>query len=156
MHTVDMMNYRHLTVTETIKWQITGVSETWTVKNIVANLASFEQVVVDIPKSTQTRNTTSYFERFIYRDGKFNDEEVAKPSQSTFKQIHEKYESAYAEAMDVLSHFASGWKSQVADLAHYPQHNHTNLRIFAWTHSIPISVTNAYEPLFVATKINYL
>ena len=156
MQAVDMMNYGHLTVTETIKWQIAGISETWTVKNIVTNLASFEQAVVDLLRSTTTRNTTFYFEQLINRDGKFNDEEVAKPSQSTFKQIIEKYESAYVEAVDVLSHFTSDWNSQVANLALYTQQIYTNLRIFAWTHSIGITISTAYEPLFALGDINYL
>jgi uncharacterized damage-inducible protein DinB len=125
MHAVDMMKYGHLTILgaidglETDKWQVAGVCGVWSVKDIIAHLASFEQALVDILKSTLPGNTPADFERFINRDGKFNDEEVAKRSQKTVQQVLKEYESAHAEAMDVLSSIPSDQLRQTGALAWY-------------------------------------
>ncbi len=54
MNTVDILRYGHLTVIRTLDgvaledWDTPGVCGWWSVKNIIAHLASFEHVLVEV------------------------------------------------------------------------------------------------------------
>ena len=125
MHANDMMKYGHLTVLGAIKdldeskWEASGVCGVWSVKDIIAHLASYEIALIDILNSVLTGKSTPYIERFINPDGKFNDEEVAKRSQKSVEQVLEEYKSAHAEAVDVLSRIPAEQFRQNGVLAWY-------------------------------------
>lgn len=81
MNINDVIKYGHKTVLAAVEglpddvWQAPGVG-VWSVKDIVAHLASFELVLVDVLRSLQGGGNTPYLDAF--RAGGFNDPQVAK------------------------------------------------------------------------------
>ena len=57
MNAIDILKYGHQTVLQTLNgfpttaWDTTGTCGEWSVKDIIAHLASYELVLVDILKS---------------------------------------------------------------------------------------------------------
>jgi len=86
MNMLDVLKYGHRTMMNTLDglpeadWETGGVCGVWSVKNILAHLASYEEVLIDV-LTTLTDETgeasTHTFDRYKSTGRAFNDEEVA-------------------------------------------------------------------------------
>lgn len=84
MNARDNLKYGHLTVLRTIEglpeaeWETPGVCGVWSVREIIAHLASFEHVLVDVLASSLDGGPTPYLDRYTGESIHFNDSEVAR------------------------------------------------------------------------------
>lgn len=108
MNTGDVLKYGHLTVLQAVDglgetdWYTPGVCGVWSVKEIVAHLASFEQVLVDLFKSLLGNSDTPTLDRFRQAGVSFNDDEVTLRRDRTAGQVMAEYNRAYEEAAGLL------------------------------------------------------
>ncbi|TMC18456.1 MAG: DinB family protein, partial [Chloroflexi bacterium] len=89
MNGVDILKYGHLTVLQTIDgfpesaWDTSGACGVWSVKDIIAHLASYEHVLVDVLTTFVDGGLTPSLTLFLESGGQFNDSEVAARKDKT-------------------------------------------------------------------------
>jgi hypothetical protein len=105
MNLADILKYGHQTVVDTVdglpedQWEKTGVCGQWSVKDIVAHLASFEHILTDVLNGFLGGGPTPYLERWSSKT--FNDDEVAARRRQTPAQVLAEYTDAYAKNMSL-------------------------------------------------------
>jgi hypothetical protein len=112
MNANDVLKYGHLTVLRTIEglpnkeWQTPGVCGVWSVKEIIAHLASFEYVLVDVLNSFLSGGETPYLMKYVSQHITFNDSEVAlRQGQSPAETLAE-YNDTQAQTMALMAQIA--------------------------------------------------
>ena len=84
MNAVDVVRYGHYFVLESIdgvpaeQWETPGVCGIWSVKDILAHLASFEHVLVEAFLSLVEDSSTPTMDRFVAVMQRFNVDEVSR------------------------------------------------------------------------------
>ena len=92
MNADDVLKYGHLTVLGAIdglapeQWEIPGACGVWSIKDIVAHLASYELVLADICSAYLDAGTTSCTDLFREEGAAFNDRQVEQRRGQTAKQ----------------------------------------------------------------------
>lgn len=107
MNTLDILKYGHLTVLRSLEavpqseWQRPGVCGVWSIRDIVAHLASYEQMLLEIlagfvgedrPTPALTRMTTE-------GPQVFNDYEVEQRQTLTPAEVLAEYKDMYDQVM---------------------------------------------------------
>jgi hypothetical protein len=107
VNAVDVLKYGHLTVLNTLEgvpeseWQTAGVCGVWSVKDIVAHLASFEHVLIDVLSTFLGNGGTPYLDEF--RDSaEFNDAHVARRQQKSTTEVLDEYKETQAQTMSMI------------------------------------------------------
>ena len=109
MNAVDILKYGHQTALQATEgfpegeWKTAGACGVWSVKDIIAHLASYEEVLVDILSTFIGRHPTPYLDRFIELGGQFNDTEVEKRKGRTVREILDEFNDAYAQVMSLAA-----------------------------------------------------
>lgn len=103
MHPLDVLHYGHHTVMRTLKAfpedevETPGACGYWSVKDIIAHLASFEQVLSEAAAEMRGHKPTPTLD--LFRSGQdFNDREVEARGQQTFEETLEEYIDNYERA----------------------------------------------------------
>ena len=110
MNANDVLKYGHGTVMQAIEgldaaeWETGGVCGVWSVKNIIAHLASYELVLAEVlssfqhdpaqPGASPGTSATPMLNAFVDPSGQFNDTQVALRNYSHTEVLAE-YASAY-------------------------------------------------------------
>lgn len=108
MHSLDMLEYGHQMVLTTLlgldEFQVNrpDVCGQWSVKDIVAHLASFEAVLLDVLTSLTTDQPTPTLDRWTADAEAFNDAEVARRSRRTFDEVLDEYIALHHAVIDQL------------------------------------------------------
>ncbi len=109
MNTLDILKYGHLTVLGAVKdlpeadWQTGGVCGVWSVRQIMAHLASFEQLLVEILENVAGREPGSTLARYKADFLAFNDLEVEARDRLSVAQTMTEYETLQAQTMSLLT-----------------------------------------------------
>jgi DinB superfamily len=110
MNAVDILKYGQLTVLQTIDgfpesaWETPGACGVWSVKNIIAHLASYEHVLVDVLTTFLADGaTTPYLARFTEPGGQFNDVEVGQRKERTVKEVLGELNDTHAQVMSLVA-----------------------------------------------------
>lgn len=126
MNTMDIMRNGHSTVLEVVddlassQWQTPGVCGEWTVKNIIAHLASYEWVLVEVlDVLVNGRTATPMLDRLGDDPGAFNDIEVAKRHKDSLEKVMTEYKNTHAEVMTLAKRVASRMWTQNGVLPWY-------------------------------------
>jgi hypothetical protein len=105
MNTLDVLKYGHATVLKAVDglpddaWETGGVCGTWSSKDVIVHLASFEQVLVEVLRSQlDAAQPTPTLERFRTQST-FNDDEVAARKGKRAAEVLAEYEACHAEVM---------------------------------------------------------
>jgi uncharacterized protein (TIGR03083 family) len=106
MNACEVMSHGHQTVIEAVKdlpkdaWDVPNVCGEWSTKDILAHLASFEEVLVDVFAALLSGGRpTPMLDRFRARHGNFNDDQVAARKGKTAQEVLADYLEAHHEAM---------------------------------------------------------
>ncbi len=105
MNAVDILKYGNGTVLQTIDglpeaaWETPGACGVWSVKDIIAHLASYEHVLVDVLSSFVGGGSTSYLSKFTEPGGQFNDSEVAARKGKSVSEVLGEYSETHALVM---------------------------------------------------------
>ena len=106
MNTRDVLKYGHRTLLSTLdgvpqtEWETPGVCGIWSVKNIIAHLASYELMVADVLRTFVNDEPTPHLETMgNLGPAEFNDSEVARRQAKSAADTLAEYEAAHAEVM---------------------------------------------------------
>lgn len=113
MNAVDILKYGHLTVLATVdgltpeSWIEPGACGTWSIREIVAHLASYEQVLADLLALFVAGTPDAFRSPF---DDAFNDREVALRTDREAAGVLAEYVDAYEHVADLARKIpASRW-----------------------------------------------
>src|SRR5919109_2293148 len=109
MNAVDILKYGQGTVLQTIEgfpesaWETPGACGVWSVKDIIAHLASYEHVLVDVLSTFVGGGSTPYLSKFIDPGGNFNDPEVAARKGKSVKEVLGEFNDTHAQVMSLAA-----------------------------------------------------
>lgn len=109
MHTLDVLHYGHLTVLHTLKglppadWLTPNVCGVWSVKEIIAHLASFELALPDVVRVAQGQPTAGLLAEFLANGQAFNDAQVPARAALSPAETLAEYEAAHQTAMQLAA-----------------------------------------------------
>ena len=108
MNATDILKYGQLTVLQAIdsfpeaEWETPGACGTWSVKNILAHLASYERVLVDVLATLTGGGSTPALNAFLELGGQFNDSEVDRRKEKTIQDVLAEFNDTHAQVMSLL------------------------------------------------------
>ena len=110
MNVAEELENAHLLVIQTVdnlpelEWDTPIAENSWTVKDIIAHLASYEQVLRDVLHSfTENTPESAYVSRYIQHKDDFNKEEVNARSNHTAQQVIDEYQEAQTDTTGLLA-----------------------------------------------------
>src|SRR5262245_61758624 len=105
MNLTDVMKYGDRTTHMTLdrvpvaKWGVNGVCGWWSVKDIVAHLASFEHILIDVLQGFLEGGPTPTLDRYLKIGGeKFNEVEIEARKDHGSRDVLAEYEAAFARS----------------------------------------------------------
>jgi hypothetical protein len=114
MNANDILKYGHLWVHKHLdglseeQCLVTGVCGFWSVKDIIAHLASYEWVLVEVLASCVSSVPTPTLDQLTRLDGdSFNAQQVGKRQNLSYRAVVEDYNNAYAKVMEYLPKLSS-------------------------------------------------
>ena len=125
MNALDILKYGQQTALQAIKsfpasqWETPGACGDWSVKDIVAHLASYEEVLVDILAGFLGGDATPHLDRFLQLAQGFNDAEVEERRSSSSDQVLEGLTAAHAQVMELAPRISPDVYRQVGTLPWY-------------------------------------
>jgi hypothetical protein len=105
MNALDVMKYGHQTVLKTLEglsaeaWDTKGVVGVWSVKDIMAHLASYELVLVEVLQSLLEVTSPTPTLELMGSQPDFNDRQVALRKDKTASDTMAEYEGHHANVM---------------------------------------------------------
>lgn len=112
MNTLAILEYGHQTLLKTIDgvamehWETPDVCGYWSIKEIVAHLASYEQWHADVMHSLlDDGEDTPTLDLMFASHEKFNDLEVPRRSASNPEEVLAEYKHIHGELMELASRF---------------------------------------------------
>ena len=109
MNARDVMKYGHSTVLGSVEhlpeanWMESGVCGVWSLRDILAHLASYELVLADILATFAGESATPNLDEFFASGSDFNDAQVELRQAQTGAQSLAEYTQAYARVSDLAS-----------------------------------------------------
>ena len=126
MNASDVLKYGHGTVLRAVEglpesaWSTAGVCGVWSVKDIIAHLASYEHVLVDVLTTILGGSgSTLYLSKFIEPGGQFNDSEVDKRKDRTIAEVLAEYNEAHTRTMALIAQIPPETLRQAGTLPWY-------------------------------------
>jgi len=109
MNAFDILKYGHGTVLQSIEglpesaWEAPGACGVWSIKDIIAHLASYEHVLVDVLTTFVSSSPTPYLSKFTDPGGNFNDPEVAARKGKSVKEVLGEFQDTHAQVMSLAA-----------------------------------------------------
>ncbi|GAC1359574.1 MAG: hypothetical protein NVS2B12_39240 [Ktedonobacteraceae bacterium] len=125
MNATDILKYGQATLQQAIDglpttvWEVTGACGVWSFKDIVAHLASYELVLIDILASLAGQHNTPVLTMFIEEGGRFNDNEVAKRQQQSVQETLAELNKAHTQVMSLIESIPQETRRQAGTLPWY-------------------------------------
>ncbi len=126
MNVAEELENAHLQVIQTLdnlpelEWDVPITENSWTVKDIIAHLASYEHVLEDVLRSfTENTPETAYVSRYIQHNDDFNKEEVSARSNSTAQQVIDEYQEVQTDTTGLLARIPAGTLEKKGTLPWY-------------------------------------
>ena len=125
MNAVDILKYGQQTVLQTLEEfpeaavEKPGACGVWSVKDIIAHLASYEEVLLDVLATLVSRQPTPYLNKFTEPGGQFNDTEVDVRKARTMPEVLAEFNDAHAQVMSLATQISSERFRQTGTLPWY-------------------------------------
>lgn len=109
MNATDILKYGQQTALQAIEkfpetaWETPGACGIWSVKDIIAHLASYEEVLVDILAGFIGRQPAPALDRFIELGSRFNDAEVERRRRRTVRELLDEFNDVHAQVMELAA-----------------------------------------------------
>jgi hypothetical protein len=107
VNATDILKYGQLTVQQAIDsfpestYEKPGACGSWSVKDIIAHLASYEEVLVDVLYAFVGRHSTPQLDKFTELGKQFNDVEVERRKGRTLKEVLDELNDAHAQVLSL-------------------------------------------------------
>jgi len=125
MNARDILKYGQQTVLQAIDgfpetaWETPGACGVWSVKDILAHLASYERVLVDILTTFTGGGSTPALNTFLELGGQFNDSEVNRRKKKTIQDVLAEFNDTHTQVMSLLVNIPSETLRQTGTLPWY-------------------------------------
>lgn len=109
MNATDILKYGQLTALQAIagfpesEQETKGACGVWSVKDIMAHLASYEKLLVDVLSGLVGKHPTPYLDKFIELGDQFNNSEVEGRNERTMREILDEFNDAHAQVMELAA-----------------------------------------------------
>lgn len=109
MNATDVLKYGDRTFRQSLQpvprdqWNAPGVCGVWSVKNLVAHLASYEIVLVDVLSACLRDVPTPHLDEMLQLGDRFNDELVNRKAELSDEETLAEYEAAHASVMQLVA-----------------------------------------------------
>ncbi len=109
MNAKDILKYGNRTLINSLEglpeeqWNVGGVCGVWSVKDIIAHLASYERALVEIFGLFFENGPTPLLSKMGADPGKFNDEEVALRKNMSSAEVLAEYNEAHSQTMNLIN-----------------------------------------------------
>lgn len=109
MNATDILKYGQSTVLQAIDdfptsaWETPGACGVWSVKDILAHLASYERVLVDILTTFTGGGPTPDLDAYTAPGGQFNDSEVNRRREKTIQDVLAEFNDTHAQTMSLIA-----------------------------------------------------
>ncbi len=127
MNATDILKYGQLTALQAIDgfpetaWETPGACGVWSVKDIIAHLASYECVLEEVLSTFMggPHNPTPYLTRYTDPGSQFNDTEVEKRKNKSIREVLEEFNDTHAQVMSMVGRISSETLRQTGTLPWY-------------------------------------
>ena len=125
MNAIDILKYGQLTVLQTLDgfsettWETAGACGVWSVKDIIAHLASYEPILVDILATFTGGGSTPVLNSFLEMGGQFNDYEVNRRKMKTIHDVLAEFNDAHSQVMSLIANIPVETLRQTGTLPWY-------------------------------------
>jgi DinB superfamily len=109
MNALDVLKYGDQTVQRTLadfpegEWDTAGVCGVLSVKEIVAHLAAYENILVDVLTTFVSKEPTPHLTKMLEQPDRFNEDEVTARKNKAPQEILDEYNHAHARAMELAA-----------------------------------------------------
>ena len=107
MNATDILKYGQGTALQAIDglpetdWETPGACGVWSIRDIIAHLASYEAVLVDILSGFVGEHATPTLDKFTGMGGQFNDAEVERRKTRTTQEVLAEFNDAHTQVMSL-------------------------------------------------------
>lgn len=101
------------------EWDIPGACGDWSVKDIVAHLASYEHLIVDVLNTFLGGELTPAVQRWVNSRAAFNAEEVGARKYATAQQVMDEFQGTQVEAVSLIMQIPPEKDQQTGTLPWY-------------------------------------
>ena len=125
MNASDILKYGQGTVLQAIEglpesaWETPGACGVWSVKDIIAHLASYEHVLVDVLSTYVSSGSTPYLNKYTDPGSNFNDTEVAARKGKTASEVLGELNDTHAQVMSLAARIPEETFRQTGTLPWY-------------------------------------
>jgi hypothetical protein len=125
MNASDILMYGHGTVLQSIEglpesaWEAPGACGVWSIKDIIAHLASYEHVLVDVLTTFVSSSPTPYLSKFTDPGGNFNDPEVAARKGKSVYEVLGEYNDTHEQVRSLAARIPAETFRQTGTLPWY-------------------------------------
>ncbi len=105
MNALDILKYGQGTALQAIDGlpdadsEKPGACGVWSIKDIIAHLASYEHMMLDVLSTFVSSGSRPYLSKFTDPSGNFNDSEVAARKGKSFKEVIGEFQDTHAQVM---------------------------------------------------------
>jgi uncharacterized protein (TIGR03083 family) len=105
----DVLRYGQRTVHAALdgltddEWEMPGVCGVWSVSNIIAHLASYEVVLVDVLAALTDGRSTPRLDQFLELGPAYNDRAVDERRDFTGRQVLDEFDTAHRATLDLIA-----------------------------------------------------
>lgn len=135
MNAQDILKYGHGTVLRAVEglpdaeWETGGVCGLWSVKDIIAHLASYEQVLEEVllsfqgnsamPSLSPGGSATPMLNAFVAPGGQFNNSQVALRASGSYADVLDEYTSVHERVSTLAAQIPAETLRQAGTLPWY-------------------------------------
>lgn len=108
MNTLEALELGHEAVLDAIRglsqadWDKSITRDAWTIKDVIAHLASHEHIMIDVLKASFFGGSVPSWSRWMQSASKFDREEVARRRSSSVTAVLDEYTEAHLETINLL------------------------------------------------------
>ena len=127
MSAQDILKYGQQSVLQTLHsfpealWETPGACGVWSVKDIIAHLASYERILVDILTTFTGGGSTAVLNSYVELGSQFNDIEVSRRKAETIQDVLAEFNDTHLQVMSLRVNF--------------PAETHRKFGTFPWSGS---------------------
>ena len=126
MNAEDVLKYGHTFVLGAMapfpaaEWQTPDVCGVWSTKDIIAHLASFEQMLIDVMHTFIDDRPTLCLDEYLNVGGqRFNEIEAGSRKNSTARAVWDEYQAGQAETMRLIKQIPVAKRREAGTLLWY-------------------------------------
>ncbi len=109
MNIIEALDTCHLNMLQVIDdlpetmWDVPGVCGSWSVKDLMAHLTSYELLLIDVLTTAQGQAPTPLLSRFLAQQDTFNAEVVKQHAYDTAQQVQDAFHDAQITSTSLLA-----------------------------------------------------